>query len=118
MQTDGKGDRATARVAMALASVYAPYSWLLLMGGGWDSYRWSWFRMWPILPGLLVHAIPGVHQGPDWQGWILMGAATMMIVVPVVLLARGSRQAAVMAALVVGVLSGMNSWLAYQLYWA
>src|SRR3954452_18627642 len=57
MKASRDGDRALSRVALALACLYAPYAWLVLIDHPWDSYRWHWIRMWPVLPGLLVHAI-------------------------------------------------------------
>ncbi len=69
-------DRPLPRITMVLLSLYAPYSWLLLIDHPWDSYRWHWIRMWPVLPGLLVHAIPAVHRQPERVAYLAMGLVT------------------------------------------
>lgn len=89
-----------------------------MIDGPWGSYRWHWFRMWPILPGLLVHAIPGVHQLPDLLTDLMMAAATALVVLLVISFSARSWRAASLTALVIAVLSGMNAWIAYQLYLA
>src|SRR5687767_7585534 len=88
--------RARTRFILALFCLYAPYSWLVLMDGPWNAYRWYWIRMWPLLPGLLVHAIPSVHRQPDGVGFLAMAAAASLIFAVTVLLARrGGRTATV-----------------------
>jgi hypothetical protein len=103
---------------MVLLSLYAPYSWLLLIDHPWDSYRWHWIGMWPTLPGLLVHAIPAVHRQPDRVGDLAMGLVTLIIIVPIALLSRRSLRAALVVSLLVVLLSGANAWMAYQLFMA
>jgi hypothetical protein len=96
----------------------APYAWLLLIDYPWNSYRRTWVGMWPVLPGLLVHAIRAVHQQPERVGYLAMGLVTASIVAPIALVSRRSRRAAMIVSLAVLVLSGVNSWLAYQLFLA
>ncbi|HEU5118599.1 MAG TPA: hypothetical protein VFT74_18515 [Isosphaeraceae bacterium] len=105
-------------VMVTLTCLYAPYSWIVMIGGPWDSYRWHWFRLWPILPGLLVHAIPGVHQWPDPWSEFLMAGATGLIVALVVWLTSRNRKGAGVIWAIVALLSGANAWIAYQLYLA
>ena len=57
-------DRATARILLVLFCLYAPYAWLVLIDYPWDSYRWQWIKMWPVLPGILVHLNPTIHLLP------------------------------------------------------
>ena len=72
--------------------------------------------MWPVMPGLLVHAIPAVHRQPDWLSYLAMGGVTALIIAPIALASRRSRRAALIASGVVLVLSGANAWIAYQLF--
>jgi hypothetical protein len=113
-----EGERPLPRVALALACLYAPYSWLVLIGHPWDSYRWHWIKMWPVLPGLLVHAIPAVHRQPDWLSYLAMGGVTALIVASIALASRRSQRAALVTAAVVVLLSGANAWIAYQRFLA
>jgi hypothetical protein len=116
MKSSQETGRALRQVAMALASLYAPYAWLLLIDHPWNSYRWHWIHMWPVLPGLLVHAIPAVHRQPDWVGYLLMGAVTVLILIPIVVLAQRNLRTAILVAVVVGALSSANAWIAYELF--
>jgi hypothetical protein len=50
MKASHESARPLLRVAMALAFLYAPYAWLLLIDHPWNSYRWHWISMWPVLP--------------------------------------------------------------------
>ena len=118
MKTGREGNGPLPRVAMALACLYAPYSWLLLIDSPWDSYRWHWIKMWPVLPGLLVHSIQAVHRQPDGLGYLAMGGVTALIIAPIILSSRRSRRAALVASVVVVLLSGANAWIAYQLFLA
>jgi hypothetical protein len=101
---------------MALACLYAPYAWLLLIDSPWDAYRRHWIGMWPVMPGLLVHAIPAIHRQPEWLGYLAMGVVTALILAPIALVLRRGRRAALIASGVVLVLSGANAWIAYQLF--
>jgi hypothetical protein len=109
-------DRPAARIVLVLACLYGPYAWLIPLDGHWDSYRWHWFRMWPVMPGLLVHAIPAVHRLPDRLGYLLMAAATSAAFAAIVMLSRRGRCETILVCIVVGILSGANSWVAYQLF--
>jgi hypothetical protein len=104
------------RMILGLAGLYLPYSWLVLMDNPWDAYRWTWIRLWPILPGLFVLELPGLYPLPGDLGLLLAGLTATPILVFVVLLARRSRRSAVVVGAVVLVLSGANSWVAYQLF--
>ena len=105
-----------ARVTLALACLFGPYAWLVLMDYPWDSYRWTWIRMWPILPGMPVHLIPGVHRLPESLAFLVMGLTTTPLLVLAVLPAwRGRRW---LAPVLIGilVLSSATSLLDYQLF--
>lgn len=109
-------DRPMPRVAAALACLYAPYSWLLWIGGPLDSYRWSWIKLWPVLPGLFVHLIPAVHQLPDRVSMLLMAGVTAMIVAATLALVRRGEAISSSTLVIVVTLSCFNAWMAYQLY--
>ena len=42
--------------------LFLPSAWPVLIDHPWDSYRWTWVRLWPILPGFL----PGALVAPTW----------------------------------------------------
>jgi hypothetical protein len=111
----GKDSSRSARVIVALACLYAPYAWLL-GDFPWDSYRWTWIRMWPVLPALLIHMLPGVHLLPDALGYVAMGLTTAPVLAIVVLAAWRSPRWSIPVSLTVLVLSVVNSWIAYQLF--
>ena len=118
MEASQETDRPLPRVAMAPACLYAPYAWLLLIHHPWNSYRWHWINMWPVLPGLLVPAIQAAHRQPDRVGNLAVGAVTALIIAPIVLLCRRSWRAALIVTVVVVLLSGANAWFAYRLFLA
>lgn len=105
------------RLPWLLVCFYAPYSWLLLINHPWDGYRWHWIGIWPMLPGLFIQLVPMIHNVPDWVGRVLMGVFTLgMIALAASFASRGIRSAIVVFALVT-LLSSMNSWIAYTLFW-
>ncbi len=113
----GQGfDRPSARILTVLACLYAPYAWLVLIDHPWDGYRWHWIKMWPVLPGILVHASQTIHLLPDRIGYLIMGAVTCGIIALVTILAARSRRAAIIVSVLVGLLSSANSWISYQLF--
>jgi hypothetical protein len=103
-------------VALALvsASLYGPFSWLLLVGNCTEPYRRQWLNLWPILPGLVPGAL-GFHP----HGWIefpVMGLVTLGLLIGLTWLGcrGGTRLAfAVGTALIVSVPS---AWIAYALF--
>jgi hypothetical protein len=105
-----------ARVVLALACLYGPYAWLVLMDYPWDSYRWQWVRMWPLLPGMPVHLLPGVHRLPDSLGLVAMGLTTTPLLLLVVLPAWQGRRWLAPVLVVVLLLSAATSWLDYHLF--
>jgi hypothetical protein len=64
---------------------------------------------------LLVHLIGAVHRQPERVGYRAMGLVTAPVIAPIALVSRRSRRAALIVSLVVILLSGVNTWLAYQL---
>ena len=39
---------------LALLILYAPYSWVIIVSHPWNSERWLWIKMWPVLPGVVT----------------------------------------------------------------
>ncbi len=101
---------------LILFGMYAPYAWLVTSRGPWNAYRWTWIRMWPVLPGLFVHLVPAIHRRVEGVGYLAMAAATTLIFLVTVFLARRGCGSLVVVALVVGVLSCLNSRIAYALF--
>src|ERR1700761_7892938 len=72
-----KRGRWAASYAVTLACVYLPYAWLVLIDYPWNSYRWTWVKLWPILPGLLA----GMFFHPnDAVEFLVDGVATLALV--------------------------------------
>ena len=109
-------DRPIARILMVLVCLYAPYAWLILIGYPWDSYRWLWIKLWLVLPGILIHLIQAIHLLPDWIGFLIMGAVTCGIVLLSTVLAARSKRSAIIASVIIGLLSCANSWITYKLF--
>ena len=109
-------EKPAARVVLMLTCLYVPYAWLLLIPDPWDSYRWQWIRMWPILPGLLVMLVPSIHDLPHGIGFFMMGLATSALAAPITIVAARSKWPAIVVAIVVGLLSCANSWISYELF--
>lgn len=106
----------SARVALGMTCLYGPYAWLVLMDYPWDSYRWAWIRMWPVLPGMPVHLLPGAHRLPESLGFIVMGLTTTPLFVLAALPAWQGRRWLAPVLVAVVVLSSATSWLDYQLF--
>jgi hypothetical protein len=106
------------RFPILLLCLYAPYAWLVLTGFPWDSYRWHWIRLWPILPGLPVAGL--VHPWGTGLGdrgeFLLMAATTAAIVAALAALARRPRPRLAPLALAVALPSLVNAWLAYAVF--
>jgi hypothetical protein len=72
--------------------------------------------MWLLLPGILVHLIQAIHLLPDWVGSLIMGAVTCGIVALSTVLAARSKRSAIIASIIVGLLSGVTSSISYPLF--
>jgi hypothetical protein len=99
---------------VTLACVYLPFSWLVLMDYPWDSYRWFWIKLWPILPGLPA----GMFFHPNNSvEFFVCGIATLgLVVLPTSLGAKG-RKALILANGLALILAATASFVAYQLFW-
>jgi hypothetical protein len=49
--------RVRLSLGIVAASLYLPFSWLLVTETDWHAYQRSWIKLWPILPGLMPGAL-------------------------------------------------------------
>ena len=111
-------DRRPLNVAVAVAVVGAclwlPFSWLVLMDGGWSECRLSWLRMWPILPGF----VPGLwlFHPHDTLEFATMALATLIMIAALTWLACRSRVGMIAAAIIALLISIPTAQIAYAVY--
>jgi hypothetical protein len=93
--------------------LYAPFAWLLCIDYGWGSYRLHWLNMWPILPGIAV----GMLLHP-WEviEYVVMGITTLVLLVGLTWLGRGSKWRLALAAGIALVIAVPQAFLAYALF--
>jgi hypothetical protein len=97
---------------VTLACLYLPFAWVL-GDYPWDSYRWHWIKLWPVLPGLVA----GMFVHPNDSAMALVsGATSVLLVLLFTRLGTSGRKTLVMANGVALVGSGLQSRLAYQLF--
>src|SRR4051812_46441592 len=61
---------------VTLACLYLPFAWVL-GDYPWDSYRWQWVKLWPVLPGLVA----GLLFHPNDTAMTLVSGATAVLLV-------------------------------------
>ncbi len=111
-------ERRKSRIAYAAAIIvgclWLPFSWLLLMSGGWSDYRMSWLKMWPILPGL----VPGAYffHPRDAIEFPAMGVTTIILSSGLIWLACRGRKWLIAAAGIALLISIPSACIAYALY--
>jgi hypothetical protein len=97
---------------VTLACLYSPFAWVV-WDYPWDGYRWGWVKLWPVLPGLVA----GMFAHPDDSAMTrISGAAAVLLVAVFTTLGRLGRAALVVSSLVALIGSGLESWVAYQLF--
>jgi hypothetical protein len=97
---------------VTLACLYLPFAWVL-GAYPWDSYRWHWIKLWPVLPGLVA----GVFVHPNDSAMTLVsGATSVFLVLLFTAVGTSGRKALVVANGVALVGAGLESWLAYKLF--
>lgn len=103
---------ALPRLLLVLLAVYLPYAWLLWIDYPWNSYRWSWIKIWPLLPGIVGSAF----LGRGFVGFTLTGLFWLAVIFGVTRLwVRQHRwRQPVLGALFL--FSCAVSWVAYQLF--
>jgi hypothetical protein len=102
-------------VPVILFCTYYPYAWLILSRGTWSSARWTWIKMWPALPGLLSRVM-FYHYLPDGLALAGMYFFTVVVVALMIYLASLRTWLFGAVAVLVFLLSALNSLLAYALY--
>ena len=113
----GTGQRvgAVRTFGVLLLCTYAPYLWLITTSYPWDSYRWTWIKLWPVLPGLL----PSVLLQPFASSLVatgVRGAVTAAFLLLAFRCGVRSRRALLATSAIVLLLSLLNSWGAYHAF--
>ena len=105
------------RLALTMTCIYLPYAWLVVdvERYPWHDYRWTWIRMWPILPGLSTFFLGGPH-GSSAVMYTAMGAMTAIGVGLFLYLAARSRRWVPVPTMLALALSILNSWIAFAIY--
>lgn len=94
---------------VTLACLYLPYTWLAVMDAPWDSYRWFWIVMWPILPGFA----PGItFHANDATKMYVMAVSTVILIALFTWLGSLGRRARIASVTVALIGSGLQSWFA------
>jgi hypothetical protein len=101
----------------AIAVLYAPFGWLLVIDYPWDHYHFYWLKMWCILPGLLA-GLPFHNHDEPLVEFCIMGVATLVLIGLLTLMGSASR-AWLVAESTVGLIFAIGtSAVAYRLfYW-
>jgi hypothetical protein len=95
-----------------IACLYLPFAWVL-GNYPWDTYRWHWIMLWPVLPGLVA----GMFVHPNDHAMMqLSGATTVLLALVFTIFGALGRKALVVANGVLLLGAGLESWLAYQLF--
>ncbi|WP_417375522.1 hypothetical protein [Gimesia maris] len=102
-------------VPVILFCTYYPYSWLILSKGTWTSYRWTWIKMWPALPGILPRAL-WFHDLSDGLALAGMYLISCLLIALMIYLAGLRSWMLVTVAVLLFVLSAVNSMIAYAFY--
>ena len=63
---------------VAVAVLYLPFSWLLLIHYPWDAYRVFWLKLWCILPGFLSWLM--LHPMNATVEFTAMGITTVLLI--------------------------------------
>jgi hypothetical protein len=100
-------------VLVHLICLYAPFLWILFKTMPSDSHRWNLLKALPTLPGAFLRNIPGLENLPPSVTYSLMGGATLMALIVLVLLGKHSRGWLIISALGALALASWNSWLIY-----
>jgi hypothetical protein len=101
------------RIVAVLIAIYAPYCWLLTMDYPWSSHRWTFIKMWPILPGLL----PATLIMRMNSGMMIVAILTIVMILAAMTWAacRGWRLFLVVLTALLAI-SILESWCVYHLF--
>jgi hypothetical protein len=95
-----------------VACLYLPFAWVV-WDYPWDDYRWSWIKLWPVLPGLVAGIF--VHPNVDLMG-LVSGTTALLLVALFTRLGASGRAALIGVNAIVLIGAGLESWIAYQLF--
>jgi len=99
---------------VTLACLYLPFTWLILMNYPWDSYRWHWIHRWPLAPGLPAGLF--FHSNQFVESFVA-GMMTLGLVILLTWLGARGRKSFIAVNGLALILAGMESFVAYQLFW-
>jgi hypothetical protein len=97
---------------VTLACLYLPFAWVV-WDYPWDSYRWGWIKLWPVLPGIIAGMF--VHPS-EYTMNLVSGAVAVFLVVLFTRLGGSGRRALLGASGIALIGSVLESWFAYQLF--
>ncbi|WP_435010214.1 hypothetical protein P12x_001456 [Tundrisphaera lichenicola] len=97
----------------SLSCIYLPFSWIVLMDYPWNSYRWHWIKLWPIAPGLPA-GLP--FHASEFAENFVSGVVTLALVALTTKLGARGRKSLIVTNMIALILSGMVSFVAYQLF--
>jgi hypothetical protein len=97
---------------VTLACLYLPFAWVV-RDYPWDSYRWGWIKLWPVLPGIVAGMF--VHPS-EYAMNLVSGAVAVLLVVLFTRLGSSGRRALLGASGIALIGSLFESWFAYQLF--
>ena len=96
------------------ACLWLPFSWLVLMPGRWDSYRLSWLKLWPILPGFVPGAL--LFHPHDALEFSTMAVAASITMIGLTWLGCRGRKSLIAAAIIALLISIPTTCIAYGAY--
>jgi hypothetical protein len=110
--TGGRARRWGVAYFVSVSCLYLPFAWVL-WDYPWDSYRWGWVKLWPVLPGIAAGMFVHPH---DSLMTLVSGAVAILLVALFTTWGASGRVALVGANGIALIGSVMESWLAYQLF--
>ena len=109
------GSRSWARsYLVTIACLYLPFGWLVVQDYPWDSYRWYWIKMWPILPGLCpaILCLSRYRSAMEFA----LPIFTALLIALFAWLGSFGRWALAGSSTIVLILSIFMSWASYQVF--
>jgi hypothetical protein len=97
---------------VTLACLYLPFLWVL-WDYPWDSYRWTWVKLWPVLPGLVA----GMFVHPNDLAMVRASAVTAALLVTVFTKLGSTGRAGLIVTNGLALIgAALESWFVYQLF--
>jgi hypothetical protein len=108
----GRSRRWAVSYFVTLACLYLPFAWVV-WDYPWDSYRWGWIKLWPVLPGIIAGML--VHPS-EYATNLLSGAMAVLLVALFTKLGSSGRAALIGSSGIALIGAVFESWFAYQLF--